>query len=204
MTISASAYEAWVTALRLWRDDPRHDMSGLPTLVVDSLPPSAYERLLGHMIGAHQHVMDRWSETFARSWAAAGDEQQQVRALLDTRVLLARRLQLANHPGLPEVIRTELSKSVANDVHQLQKQLEEAATRHQAGVRTDRLQIERALRVLRTNRLTAILEPDFSLHALLEGRFDVPAPQPLPPLTAAHHFAPEPTARRRRAIIFDN
>ena len=41
MTPHTSAYEQWVMAVRAWREDPRHDMSHLPTLVVDSLPEKA-------------------------------------------------------------------------------------------------------------------------------------------------------------------
>ncbi len=205
MTFPASTYEQWVTAVRSWREDPRHDMSHLPTLVTDSLPPAAYERLFGHIRDAQQHVMNRWSETFARDWGAARDEQGRVRALLDTRRVLARRLQLAGHPGLPEVVRAELTNGVARDTRQLQDELEAALTKHQPGARIDRVQSERALNMLRTNRLTAILEPGFSFQALFDGRVDesqqraVPAPLPVP-----DGDGPAQTVRRHRTIIIDN
>ena len=205
MTPHTSAYEQWVMAVRAWREDPRHDMSHLPTLVVDSLPPAAFERLLVHIKDAQQHVMDRWVDTFARDWGAARDEQGRVRALLDTRRVLARRLQLAAHPGLPEVVRTELGNGVARDTRQLQQELEDAVTKQQRGARFDRVQIERALNRLRTNRLTAILEPGFSLQALFDGRVDA-APQPAAtsPLPVPEDHVPAPPVRRHRAIIFDN
>jgi hypothetical protein len=205
MTAPTSAYEAWVTALRTWRDDPRHDMSALPTLVVDSLPPSAYDRLLGHMQAAHQHVMTRWSETFARDWGRARDEHERARALIATRLLLARRLQLAGHPGLPEVIRTEFTNGVVRDIQQLQTELEDAAARPEPGARIDRTQQERTLQLLRTNRLTAILEPGFSLEALLEGRLTAtPATTAAAAVPAPDSDVPDQPARRRRVILIDD
>nr|WP_313777373.1 hypothetical protein [Mycobacterium sp.] len=205
MTSHVSAYEQWVTAVRSWRQDPLHDMSQLPTLVVDSLPPAAFERLFSHIRDAQQHVMNRWADTFARDWGAARDEQGRVRALLDTRRVLARRLQLAGHPGLPEVVRAELTKGVARDTEQLQQELEEALTKQQRGARIDRFQTERALNVLRTNRLTAILEPGFSLQALFDGRIDVTQQQAVSaPLPAPGGHDPAPPVRRRRTIIIDN
>ncbi|MCF6389349.1 hypothetical protein L2K20_20435 [Mycobacterium sp. MBM] len=206
MTAPTSVYEAWVSALRLWGADPRHDMAGLPVLVVDSLPPAAYERLLGHLMAAQQRVMDQWSVTFTRDLAAVRDEHSRARVLLGGRVLLARRLQLARHPGLPEVVRTELANGIARDIRQLQQELEEAVMRQQPGTRLDRTQIERALYALRTNPLTAVLDPGFSLQALLDGRVeDPPVPvSPLPPTRGPEAADPDPPVRRRRAIIIDN
>lgn len=206
MTPQASAYEQWVTAVRSWREDPRHDMSQLPVLVADSLPPAAFERLFVHIRDAQQYVMDRWVSTFARDWGGARDEQGRVRALLDTRRVLARRLQLARHPGLPEVVRTELGNGVARDIRQLQEELEEAVTKQQRGARFDSAQIERALNILRTNRLTAILEPGYSLQALFDGRVDSTLQQAsTPPLPASDEHVPaSPPVRRHRAIIIDN
>ena len=190
-------------AVRLWRDDPRHDLTTLPPLSVDSLPPTAYERLFDHIRAAQQRVMDRWSETFARDWGNARDDHGRVRALMATRVLMARRLQLAGHPGLPEVIRTEFTAGVARDVRTLQKELEDTVIK-QTGHRIDGVQIERTLRLLRANRLTAILEPGFPLQALIEGRIDAPAAPPAPPVTAppsALDPPPDATRRKYRAII---
>lgn len=205
MSTPTSAYEQWVMAVRAWRQDPRHDMSHLPVLVVDSLPPDAYGRLFVHIRDAQQYVMDRWADTFARDWGAARDESGRVRALLDTRRVLARRLQLATHPGLPEVVRTELGNGVARDARQLQQELEDAVTKQQRGARLDRVQIERALNLLRTNRLTAILEPGFSLQALFDGRVDPPRqPAAASPLPVNGDHVPAPPVRRHRAIIIDN
>ncbi|WP_006245064.1 hypothetical protein [Mycolicibacterium tusciae] len=199
--MSASAYEAWVTAVRSWRDDPRHDLSALPSLGADSLPPSAYERLFDHIRLAQQRVMDRWSETFARDWGNAREDHARVRALMATRVLLARRLQLAAHPGLPEVVRTEFTNGVARDVHALQKDLEDAAVR-QTGHRVDRVQTDRTLNLLRANRLTVILEPGFPLQACVDGRIDPPPPTfPVPQQTVADTPTSDPPRRKYRTII---
>ncbi|MBS1696411.1 MAG: hypothetical protein JST91_29850 [Actinobacteria bacterium] len=203
--MSASAYETWVTAVRAWRDDPRHDLTALPALRVDSLPPAAYERLFEHIRAAQQRVMDRWSETFARDWGAAKDDHGRVRALIATRVMLARRLQLAGHPGLPETVRTEFTAGVARDVRTLQTDLETAVTK-QTGHRFDPLQTNRILGLLRSNRLTAILEPGFPLQALIDGRIDTPSlpepPIPVAPQSRATDAPPATPARRKhRAIV---
>lgn len=207
MTSPNSAYGSWVLALRRWREDPRHDMSGLPTLLVDSLPPSAYGRLLDHITAAQQAVMKKWSETFLREWSGAGDDHARARALLGGRVLLARRMKLAGHPGLPELIRTELTKGVARDVEQLQKELEDVIVRAHRGSTLNQPQLERALEVLRSNSLTAILKPGFPLEAVLEGRLDVAADQSPPAVAEPAQAEPLPLApshRLRRTILIDS
>jgi hypothetical protein len=192
-------------AVRTWRDDPRHDLTTLPPLGIDSLPPTAYERLFDHIRAAQQRVMDRWGETFARDWGNARDDHARVRALMATRVLLARRLQLAGHPGLPEFVRTEFTAGVARDVHTLQKNLEDAVSK-QTGHRIDRVQTDRTLSLLRANRLTVILDPGFPLQALIEGRIDTPPPQPAQPVGTPQTGSdppPSPPRRKFRAIIVD-
>jgi hypothetical protein len=206
--VVSSAYEAWVEAIYAWRENPRHDLTQLPTLLVESLPPTAFDRLFTHIAKAQQHVMDRWSETFIRDWASARDEYAAVRVLMASRVVMARRLQLAGHPGLPEEVRQEFTEGVARDVRKLQQDLEVIATR-QSGHRIDRTATERTLNLLRANRLTAILEPGFPLQALIEGRLDAPPPPPVPsPAAAADPRAADdqsPPARRKyRAIIIDS
>lgn len=203
----SSAYEAWVNAIYAWRENPRHDLSQLPTLVVESLPPSAFDRLFAHIAKAQQYVMDQWSDTFVRDWASARDEHAAMRVLMASRVVMARRLQLAGHPGLPEVVRREFTEGVARDVRKLQKDLEDLAVR-QSGYRIDRAGIERSLNLLRANRLTAILEPGFPLQALIEGRLDT-TPLPVPTVATASESRPTPDQelpprRKYRAIIIDN
>lgn len=207
MTVPASAYEAWVTAVRSWREDPRHDLTALPVLAVESLPPAAYDRLFAHIRDAQQHVMDRWSETFARDWGNATDDHSRIRVLIATRVLLARRLQLAGHPGLPQVVRDEFRAGVARDIQALQKNLEDAAAAR-SGHRIDHSGTEHTLDLLRANRLTAILEPGFPLQALIEGRIEVAQSQPASPVTTRSDADSTPALpslqRKHRAIIFDS
>lgn len=206
MTVPSTAYETWVKAVRTWRQDPRHDLTTLPPLAVDSLPPAAYDRLFAHIRDAQQHVMDRWSATFARQWADAKDDHGRIRLLIDTRVLLARRLQLAGHPGLPDMVRKEFTAGVARDIQTLQKNLEDTAAAR-SGHRIDRCGTEHTLSLLRANRLTAILDPGFPLQALLEGRLEVSESPPASPVTTPHDAAPpppRPLQRKHRAIIIES
>ena len=103
------------------------------------------------------------------------------------------------------IVEAGADESVRLEAEGLLQELEDAVTKQQRGARFDRVQIERALNLLWTNRLTAILEPGFSLQALFDGRVDA-APQPAAtsPLPVPEDHVPAPPVRRHRAIIFDN
>lgn len=200
-----STYEKWVLALRTWQKDPTYDLGDLPALTVDSLPPSAYERLMSHFGRAQAALMELWSTRFLRDWAAARSAHDQMRVLVDLRALLGRRLQLARHPGLPQEFRDALEEAVASDIRRMQDDLEKQATRAVAGAHSQRNEQERMLHLLRTNSLTAILEPGFPLGSLLTpGTHPAPSttppaptsPAPLPPAAGAGQI-------RRRSIVLD-
>lgn len=199
-----STYESWVLALRKWATDPRHDMSGLPTLQADSLPPSAYERLMGHIASAQQELMSTWRARLESGFAAAKTEQDYGRTLVELRGLLGRRLQLARHAGFPAQIQQALSESVERDVRRLQRELEDAVT--QPGRSTIRTSAERLLRVVRSNSLTAILDPGFPLDTLFERPApppDVRGPLPAPAGAAAGQTGSSSRMIRRRVVLDD-
>ncbi|OBJ70991.1 hypothetical protein [Mycobacterium sp. 1274756.6] len=189
-------------ALRKWAKDPRHDLTNLPSLQADSLPPAAYERLIGHLMSAQQDVMSTWQQRLQRDFAAARDEHGYARTLVELRRLLARRIKLAQHPGLPEQLREPLYDGVASDIRRLQTELEEAITTPaRNAISAGR---ERLLRVVRDNSLTAILGPGFPLESLFAAATARSAPPAAaaPPPTAA----PPTTARRnnrRRVLLTD-
>lgn len=166
MTTSSSGYELWVRALRSWATDPAHTVLDLPVLTESSLPPSAYQRLLGHLNAALSTAMTRWSSEFTVQWGRATTEHDRERAMVQMRTKLARRLQLAAHPSLPAVIRDLLSESAATDIRNLQQEIEDNLLKSTENASSDRSVRERLLKTARANSLTAILEPNFPLDAL--------------------------------------
>lgn len=176
VTTSSSGYELWVRALRAWAMDPAHPMLDLPVLTESSLPPSAYQRLLGHLNAALSTVMTRWSSEFTVQWGRATTEHDRERAMVQMRTKLARRLQLTAHPSLPSVIRDLLRESAATDIRNLQQEIEDNLLKSTQNASSDRNVRERLLKTARVNSLTAILEPNFPLDALLR-------PEPAAPPT---------------------
>lgn len=168
--MSGSPYEQWVMALRQWQRDPATDLRALPALGVDSLPPDAYQRLFAHMRTAIDAMMLEFSQLLVRDIGAARSEHDYARAMVGLRVRLARRVQLAQHPGLPAEVRAELTKGVAADVTALQAQVEELVTTSADRYGSDRTHTEHMLRIVRQNRFTVVLEPGFPIDALIAGR----------------------------------
>lgn len=164
--MSGSPYELWVVGLRAWQRDPSTDLSGLPILLSESLPPEAYQRLFNHMRQAIDAMMAEFTELLARDIGHATSEHDYARAMVGLRARLARRVQLAEHPGLPEEVRVELRKGVATDVTALQMQVEELVTANANRYGSDRSHTEQMLRIVRQNRFTVILEPGFPLESL--------------------------------------
>ncbi|MFC0313986.1 hypothetical protein ACFQNE_05750 [Gordonia phosphorivorans] len=168
--MSGSPYEQWVIALRQWQHDPATDLRSLPALRADSLPPDAYQRLFAHMRTAVDTMMLEFSQLLVRDIGAARSEHDYARAMVGLRVRLARRVQLAEHPGLPAEVRAELAKGVEADVNALQAQVEELVTASADRYGSDRTHTEHMLRIVRQNRFTVVLEPGFPLEALLAGQ----------------------------------
>ena len=146
---ATSAYEAWVLELQAWAKDPSHDLSGLPQLHADSLPPSAYERLIGHIMAAQQEVMSTWQRRLERNIQSARSEHEYARALVELRALLGRRLQLASHPALPREIQDPLQEGVERDIRRIQQDLENAVTQPGRGGGIHMAARDRMLRLVR-------------------------------------------------------
>lgn len=166
--MSGGDYERWVVGLRTWRDNPATDLSALPPLDSASFTPATYARLLAHLQQALQAMTDAWSRRLQTAIDRAGSDSHELgRALVQLRAELARRIQLARHPGWPSEIATELERGAANDIRDLQAQLERlvrSAPTARGG--SDRDTVEAQLRVLRENSFTAILDPGFDLDRL--------------------------------------
>jgi len=166
---SLSVYEAWVRTLRAWRRDPLTDLTQLPALDETSFPPATYQRLVSHLNDAINEFMRRWQGQLAAALGAAGDDHARARALVDARVGLGYRLQLARHPAFPEEIRKQLLAQAETDIRGLQAQLEDDAQHVVAASSgATRQQREATLKLFRTNALVAVLDPSFTV----DGSFD--------------------------------
>ena len=158
----SSAYKSWVTTLRAWSRDTSVSLDSLPPLNQDSFSPTTYNRVLDHMITAIGTMMRGWSDSFTRDWNAAlgaGDLHGAEVALVEARRRLLPRLTLANHPGLPEKIRTALMTGLRKDVESIQKQLEEDMQDvSRFTTPTMRQQQEQLVRLVRTNSMARIFD----------------------------------------------
>jgi hypothetical protein len=162
--VSGGDYETWVMGLRAWRSNPSTDLSHLPALTSASFTPATYERLMTHIQDALSHMMQAWAARLRTEVSASTNEHDAARALVQLRPELARRLQLAKHPGLPEEIRTALWDAAVADIQTIQADLEKAVVApSSAGGTTDRAGGERMLALVRQNPFTAILNPAFDV-----------------------------------------
>lgn len=158
----SSAYKSWVTTLRAWSRDTSVSLDSLPPLNQDSFSPTTYNRVLDHIITAVGTMMRGWNDSFTRDWNAAlgaGDLHGAEAALVEARRRLLPRLTLANHPGLPERIRTALMTGLRKDVESIQKQLEEDMQDvSRFTTPTMRQQQEQLVRLVRTNSMARIFD----------------------------------------------
>ena len=115
----------------------------------------------------------------------------------------------ARLPGWPPEIAADLEEGASRDIRDLQAQLERNVEKHEGRTGSDRATSEALLRVLRDNRLTAILDPGFNIDQLFGVRVET-APTKrvantesvaLPP-TAANDPALAPRTSRRIVIDY--
>ena len=179
----SSAYKSWVTTLRAWSRDTSVSLDSLPPLNQDSFSPTTYNRVLDHIITAVGTMMRGWNDSFTRDWNAAlgaGDLHGAEVALVEARRRLLPRLTLANHPGLPEKIRTSLMTGLRKDVESIQKQLEEDMQDvSRFTTPTMRQQQEQLVRLVRTNSMERIFDGgyvDGSAIVRLADRVSAPGP----------------------------
>lgn len=179
----SSAYKSWVTTLRAWSRDTSVSLDSLPPLNQDSFSPTTYNRVLDHIITAVGTMMRGWNDSFTRDWNAAlgaGDLHGAEVALVEARRRLLPRLTLANHPGLPEKIRTALMTGLRKDVESIQKQLEEDMQDvSRFTTPTMRQQQEQLVRLVRTNSMERIFDGgyvDGSAIVRLADRVSAPGP----------------------------
>lgn len=181
---ATSHYEAWVRALRLWQEDPNVDLLSLPPLTEDSLPPASWDRFMEHLSVALRTALDRWAEAFVTRLSREQDDFRRGAAMVDARRVLAKRLLLGRHPGLPEKLREAAWDVIADNIRDSQEQLEKAAQRGGRGI--DAMRDNRDLKFFREHALTVLLSDGFPLESFAAGHHAAPA--------AVAPSAPAPTA----------
>lgn len=187
-----SPYEAWVERVRAWAGDESVSLEGLPQLSVESMPMASYERLIVHLNAATEAVTQKWVDELSVLLSDLPEPQEVARRLVDLRRKLARRLELARHPGLPEELRKPYSDSAEKDIRRYQQDVEESVSKLRRILPTP--VAEHYLRVVRENSFVAVLGYSSSQAG---GR-----------MTATHQPGPtsqpgRPEGRRPRRIVFD-
>lgn len=201
--MNTSVYEVWVSGLRLWQEDPTTDLGHLPPLAVDTFTPATYERLLGHLHAALDRMMELWNLGLTKSLQAAANDHERERALVQSRLVLARRVQLVRHPGFPPEISTALLDATRADIRTLQADLERVLLQSTARGSSDREAQGGALRIVRRAPLTVLIEPGFDLDAFLAGTTPVAPPPSAAPVAAQPDLPPLLSAAPRRRIVVD-
>lgn len=179
-----TTYELWVRTIRAWSGDESVSLTGLPPLTEDSMPAAAYSRLIDHIVAALEKVTARWDQSLARALDSIGDPSVLAVNLVSLRRQLARRLELARHAGLPEVIRTAFSEAADRDIRSYQRQLEEAVSKLGRSGRVPTTVVDTLYRCVRENSFVAVLSytvdaaggrftPD---HRQSDVRSDIPPP----------------------------
>ena len=191
----AGVYEQWVTTLRVWGKDPENtSLRSLPTLTDETFTPDTYARLVDHLLRAMREAHGRWQSGLERAFATAATPHALARELVALRVLLGRRLQLAQHPGLPEPIRTSLVEGLTRDIERYQSDAEAAIGRQQSAASIDTTFRDQMLQVVRENSFVAVLGYDTS--------GDRPELGALPVNAAPSSAQLTPRSTRRRVVPF--
>jgi hypothetical protein len=153
----ATTYEYWVRTIRDWSLDDSVTLAGLPPLTEESLPAGAFERLITHINQALETAADGWVAALSKTLASIGDPAALALDLVALRRKLARRLELARHPALPQVLRDAFSGAVDRSVRDAQQQIETAIKNLSRDGRTPTSVVDALHRVTRENSFVAVL-----------------------------------------------
>jgi len=153
----ATTYEHWVRTLRDWSVDDSVSLTGLPPLTEESLPAGAYERLINHIRQALETAAAGWVSALSKTLASIGDPAALAVDLVALRRKLSRRLELARHPALPQVLRDAFSDAVDRSVRDAQQQIETAIKNLGRDGHTPASVVDELHRVTRENSFVAVL-----------------------------------------------
>lgn len=161
----ASVYERWVNTLRAWAQAPENtSLQDLPSLAEDTFSQDTYRRLIDHLLEAMRAANERWHQGLTRAWSTAASPFELARELVDLRVTLGRRLQLAKHPGLPQAVQEALLEGLRTDVARYQQEVEDGIRRQRSSSSLDSGWRDQMLAVVRENSFAAVLAYDVSGH----------------------------------------
>jgi hypothetical protein len=168
-----SVYERWVLTLRAWAKEPeRTPLDGLPALDDSTFTPDTYGRFVDHVLDAMRQANERWHRGLSRAWETSATPHELAREMVALRITLARRLQLARHPGLPGPIRDSLLAGLRGDIERYQTETEDAVRNQRSATTVDSSWRDQMLAVVRENSFLAVLDYDVS------GRRPQAAPLP--------------------------
>ncbi|WP_229404080.1 MULTISPECIES: hypothetical protein [Micromonospora] len=150
--------QTWVTFLRRWRTEQSAAPGGLPKLVEAALPADGWARFVAMLTGALDQRLKLWADGLLAAMAAAGDEFEWARALVQGRRGLASIRAVAGSPGLPEPLARHLLGLVDAQIELVQRALEDGVEqlRRQGG---DGPLVHTRMRTVRENPLTASTAP---------------------------------------------
>jgi hypothetical protein len=154
---SQGPYEEWVLTLKQWQKDPMTSLQHLPVLEEADFSPTTWSRLLSHIDSAIMQVMKDWQLSLASALGAARSDHDLGRDLVQLRAVLARRVQLARHSGLPRRVSDALFADAESSIQRLQEDLEKSVTKSTDGARVDRSASDRLLAIVRANSLVHVL-----------------------------------------------
>lgn len=160
-----SVYERWVNSLRAWAKDPENvSLLELPVLEESTFTPDTYRRLVSHILDAMRQANERWHQGLTRAWTNATTPYELSREMVSLRTTLARRVQLARHPGLPEPIQAALLSGLRADIERYQQEAETAVRTQRSAVSVDATWSDQMLAVVREHSFMAVLDYDVSGH----------------------------------------
>ncbi|MFG2616686.1 hypothetical protein ACGFXC_03620 [Streptomyces sp. NPDC048507] len=151
------AYQTWTQFLRDWAGNgagaTTEAAARLPALRPEDYPPHTWARFAEQLTTALDLRLRAWGRSLNAALAAARDEFDVGRALVQARTGLDAVRALAAHPGLPDALREQVSELVEKHVRTFRNQLEDQLDR-EARAGADPGVIEARRRTVRENPLT--------------------------------------------------
>lgn len=167
-------------SLRQWRNDPTTPLDHLPLLGEESFSTATFVRLLSHLKNALDEVGHKWQESLSDQLSRVKSHQELERLLIQTRALLARRVQLAKHPGLPpkvrEMLTTEIERAVFRYDEEFEEQVRSILT---LGTGVSGATRENWIRTVRENRFAQVLTFEISQDGSRHAATPLDSPSPV-------------------------
>lgn len=154
----------------------------------------AYTRLIDHITAALEAVTTRWERSLSSVLSSMGDPKALAVELVGLRRKLARRLELARHASLPQVLRDAFSDAADRNIRQYQQQLEDAVKSLGRSGRAPTSLVDELHYTVKANSFVAVLGYTADVPG---GRFTADHR----PADPAGHVSSTPERPRGRRII---